>query len=46
VKEEEEIPAIVERFLKNGVAINTMNVKRPNLETLFLKLTGKNLREE
>ncbi len=46
VKAEEEIPAIVERFLENGIPVNTMNIKRPNLETLFLKLTGKNLREE
>lgn len=45
VKEEEIIPDIVELFMKNDVTINTMDIKRPNLETLFLKLTGKNLRE-
>ena len=45
VKEEEIIPDIVELFMKNDIIINTMDIKRPNLETLFLKLTGKNLRE-
>ncbi len=45
VEKEDIIPAVVELFMKNNVIINTMDIKRPNLETLFLKLTGKELRE-
>ncbi len=45
VEKEDIIPEVVELFMKNNVIINTMDIKRPNLETLFLKLTGKELRE-
>ncbi len=46
VDAEEIIPETVELFMKTGIIINTMDIKRPNLETLFLKLTGKELREQ
>jgi len=46
VKNEEIIPVVVEIFMKNNIRIDSMDIKRPNLETLFLKLTGKDLREE
>jgi ABC-2 type transport system ATP-binding protein len=45
VEKEDIIPELVELLMKNNVIINTMDIKRPNLETLFLKLTGKELRE-
>ncbi len=45
VDNEEIIPEIVEKLMKNKQGIDLMDIKRPNLETLFLKLTGKELRE-
>ncbi len=46
VLNDDDIPAIVELFIKNGIHIDSMDIRRPNLETLFLKLTGKDLREQ
>ena len=45
VDNEEIIPKIVEKLMKSNNKIDLMDIKRPNLETLFLKLTGKELRE-
>ena len=39
------IPVILEEFFKAGQTINDISIKRPNLESVFLKLTGKELRE-
>jgi len=45
VENETIIPKIVEKLIKGKNRIDLMDIKRPNLETLFLKLTGKELRE-
>jgi len=40
-----EIPILLESFFKKGITIDDVSIKRPNLESVFLKLTGKELRE-
>lgn len=39
------ISALIEEFFKKGIAIDDVSIKQPNLESVFLKLTGKELRE-
>jgi ABC-2 type transport system ATP-binding protein len=39
------IQDIIDILIHNNVKIQNLNVKVPNLETVFLKLTGKNLRD-
>lgn len=39
------IQEIIDILIHNNVKIQNLNVKVPNLETVFLKLTGKNLRD-
>jgi len=39
------IPSLLERFFKEGIAISEVAIKQPSLESVFLKLTGKELRE-
>lgn len=41
----EKIPPILKECFKAGLAINNISIKQPNLESVFLKLTGKELRE-
>lgn len=41
----EKIPLILKECFKAGLAINNISIKHPNLESVFLKLTGKELRE-
>jgi len=41
----EKIPVILKDLFKEGLAINNISIKQPNLESVFLKLTGKELRE-
>ena len=36
---------IIEKMMQNSIHIRSMEVKKPNLETVFLELTGKQLRE-
>ena len=45
VEASKNIPVILEAFFKAGLAINDISIKQPNLESVFLKLTGKELRE-
>ncbi len=45
LKEEEDIPELMGELLKRGLKISTVDIRKPNLETLFLKLTGKELRD-
>jgi len=45
IDEEHMIPELVKKFIKSDIHIKSMDIKRPNLETLFIKLTGKELRE-
>lgn len=40
-----KIPVILEEFFKEGITIDDVSIKQPNLESVFLKLTGKELRE-
>lgn len=39
------IPALLEQFFKEGISINDVAIKEPSLESVFLKLTGKELRQ-
>ena len=39
------ISALIEEFFKKGITIDDVSIKQPNLESVFLKLTGKELRE-
>jgi len=40
-----KIPLLLEEFFKEGISIDDVSIKQPNLESVFLKLTGKELRE-
>jgi len=40
-----KIPLLLEGFFKEGISIDDVSIKKPNLESVFLKLTGKELRE-
>ncbi len=39
------ISTILEAFFKKEITIDDVSIKQPNLESVFLKLTGKELRE-
>jgi len=39
------IPLVLESFFKAGVQIDDITIKQPNLESVFLKLTGREMRE-
>ena len=39
------ISTLLEEFFKKGITIDDVSIKQPNLESVFLKLTGKELRE-
>jgi ABC-2 type transport system ATP-binding protein len=39
------IPLLLEKFFKEGLQIDEITIKQPHLESVFLKLTGKELRE-
>ena len=45
VEASKNIPVILEAFFKAGLTIDDISIKQPNLESVFLKLTGKELRE-
>lgn len=45
VEASKNIPVILEAFFKAGLAVEDISIKKPNLESVFLKLTGKELRE-
>ncbi len=40
-----KMPLLLEEFFKSGVSLEDVSIKQPNLESVFLKLTGKELRE-
>ena len=40
-----EIPRIMDRLFQRKLAVTDMKIKSPNLETVFLKLTGRSLRD-
>lgn len=41
----QKIPQLLEEFFKEGIGIEDVSIKKPNLESVFLKLTGRELRE-
>jgi ABC-2 type transport system ATP-binding protein len=41
----EKMPVLLEEFFKQGIGIDDISIKQPNLESVFLKLTGRELRE-
>jgi ABC-2 type transport system ATP-binding protein len=45
VEASKKIPVILEDFFKAELSIDDISIKQPNLESVFLKLTGKELRE-
>jgi linearmycin/streptolysin S transport system ATP-binding protein len=45
VSDTERIPRIIERLFQRKLPVTDMKIKTPNLETVFLKLTGRSLRD-
>jgi ABC-2 type transport system ATP-binding protein len=45
VTDTERIPRIMERLFQRRLAVTDMKIKSPSLETVFLKLTGRSLRD-
>ncbi len=45
VSDTEQIPKIMDRLFRKKLAVNDLKIKSPNLETVFLKLTGRSLRD-
>jgi ABC-2 type transport system ATP-binding protein len=43
---EEVLPEVLRLLDRNGAAIRTVTLARPTLEDVFLRLTGRSLREE
>lgn len=41
----DKIPAMMELLFKNNVPVRDLKIKSPNLEAVFLKLTGRSLRD-
>jgi len=41
----EEIPRVMDRLFRGQVAVTDLKIKTPGLETVFLKLTGRSLRD-
>jgi ABC-2 type transport system ATP-binding protein len=41
----EEIPRIMDRLFQRKLAVTDLKIKTPGLETVFLKLTGRSLRD-
>jgi ABC-2 type transport system ATP-binding protein len=41
----DKIPAMMELLFKNGIKVRDLKIKSPNLEAVFLKLTGRSLRD-
>jgi ABC-2 type transport system ATP-binding protein len=40
----DDINSCLKQFLENGVPLSDMTIRSPNLEDVFLKLTGRKLR--
>jgi ABC-2 type transport system ATP-binding protein len=45
VRDTAEIPKIMDRLFRRRLAVTDMKIKSPSLETVFLKLTGRTLRD-
>ena len=40
-----DLAMILENLIKSGISVSGMTIKKQNLESVFLKLTGKKLRD-
>jgi ABC-2 type transport system ATP-binding protein len=40
-----KMPLLLEEFFRQGISVDDVSIKQPNLESVFLKLTGRELRE-
>jgi ABC-2 type transport system ATP-binding protein len=45
VSDTAEIPRVMDRLFQRKLAVTDMKIKSPSLETVFLKLTGRSLRD-
>jgi len=45
VSDSEQIPKVMDRLFRRKLAVNDLKIKSPSLETVFLKLTGRSLRD-
>jgi ABC-2 type transport system ATP-binding protein len=45
VSDTAEVPRIMDRLFRHKLAVTDMKIKSPSLETVFLKLTGRTLRD-
>jgi ABC-2 type transport system ATP-binding protein len=45
VDDTERIPRVMDRLFRRKLAVSDMKIKTPSLETVFLKLTGRTLRD-
>jgi len=45
IREVNNLDKIIHYFTSNGIAINSVESKRPDLETVFLSMTGRKLRD-
>lgn len=41
----DKIPSVLERLFKQDIKVSDLKIKSPNLEAVFLKLTGRSLRD-
>lgn len=41
----DKVPAMMEFLFKNNIKVSDLKIKSPNLEAVFLKLTGRSLRD-
>jgi ABC-2 type transport system ATP-binding protein len=41
----DRIPGVLERLFQRGIRVSDLRIKTPNLEAVFLKLTGRSLRD-
>lgn len=46
LKAEQVLPLAYEYLLSQGLQVSAIEIHKPNLESLFLKLTGKSLRDQ
>jgi len=45
VDKTDQVPRIMEKLMKEDVSISDLKIKSPSLEAVFLKLTGRSLRD-
>ncbi len=45
VRDTEQVPRVMDRLFRRKLAVADMKIKTPSLETVFLKLTGRSLRD-